>query len=145
MLKKYISTGNFYHQEAMSAAKSIPFNAGQSGNPNERVDSNTLEDSFLNVLGPSGYEQHPDKRAKFRHSRLHIPDRLPEKYLGPNAFMQERVDGLITVFFLNCMILVILFVIYFVFDEYVSNRIPHFHRSRQSSCHTCMSQPLTRK
>lgn len=53
-------------------------------------------DHPVSTPGPSGYEQHPDKKAKFRHSRLHIPDRLPEKYLGKNDFMQERVDGLIT-------------------------------------------------
>ena len=47
----------------------------------------------VSTPGPSGYEQHPDKKAKFRHSRLHIPDRLPEKYIGKNDFMQERVDG----------------------------------------------------
>ena len=50
-------------------------------------------DHPVSTPGPSGYEQHPDKKAKFRHSRLHIPDRLPEKYLGKNDFMQERVDG----------------------------------------------------
>lgn len=77
----------------MAASSTTPFGAGQSGNNNERNDLTKLEESFLNVLGPSGYEQHPDKKAKFRHSRLHIPDRLPEKYLGKNDFMQERVDG----------------------------------------------------
>jgi len=50
-------------------------------------------DHPVSTPGPSGYEQHPDKKAKFRHSRLHIPDRLPDKYLGKNDFMQERVDG----------------------------------------------------
>jgi hypothetical protein len=80
----------------MTSSSTVPFGAGQSGNNNERNDMTQLEESFLNVLGPSGYEQHPDKKAKFRHSRLHIPDRLPEKYLGKNNFMQERVDGLIT-------------------------------------------------
>ncbi len=79
----------------MSAATQFPFGAGNSGNEptGMRQDRNTTEDDFLNILGPSGMDQHEDKRRKFRHSRLHIPDRLPEKYLGPNPYIQDRVDG----------------------------------------------------
>ena len=44
----------------MAASSTTPFGAGQSGNNNERNDLTKLEESFLNVLGPSGYEQHPD-------------------------------------------------------------------------------------
>lgn len=82
----------------MSAATQFPFNAGQSGNElgQGRDQRDTTEQDFLNLLGPSGNEMHQDKKRNFRHSRLHIPDRLPEKLLGPNPYMQDRVDGLIT-------------------------------------------------
>tara|TARA_Y100000389_G_scaffold64326_1_gene60379 strand:- start:23565 stop:23804 length:240 start_codon:yes stop_codon:yes gene_type:complete len=77
----------------MSAAINFPYNAGQSGNElgKARDSRDTTEQDFLNLLGPSGYEQHPDKKRNFRHSRLHIPDRLPDHLLGPNPYMQDRV------------------------------------------------------
>lgn len=80
----------------MSAATQFPFNAGQSGNElgQARDQRDTTEQDFLNLLGPSGNEMHQDKKRNFRHSRLHIPDRLPEKLLGPNPYMQDRVGEL---------------------------------------------------
>lgn len=96
----------------------------------------------VSTPGPSGYEQHPDKKAKFRHSRLHIPDRLPEKYLGKNDFMQERVDGLITDTTFSPFTTVILPYHYmatpdqkiewnvYTFDEGLASRVPYESAAR---------------
>lgn len=81
-----------------------------------RRDMSNMEANFAAILGPSGvffffvlyllpsnvdtrghagYEAHQDKKRNFKHSRLHIPDRLPEKYIGPNPFIQvDLVDYL---------------------------------------------------
>lgn len=81
----------------MSSASNLALNqAPANTNETGRSDANKMEADFANILGPSGYDQREDKKRRFRHSRLHIPDRLPEKYLGQNLFMQDRIDGLIT-------------------------------------------------
>ena len=45
-----------------------------------------------NFLGPSGRDVKEDPMRDKRHQRIH----LPQAYVGPNQYLTDRVDGLIT-------------------------------------------------
>lgn len=88
----------------MSALTNMPFGAGQSQPPITTADKTTAD--WENLLGPSGFEQHLDKKRNIKESRLHIPDRpgkVPEKYLGLQPLLQSRVDGNRVLFLKLCL------------------------------------------
>ena len=45
-----------------------------------------------NFLGPAGRDIKEDPMRQKRHGRIHIP----QAYVGPNQYLTDRVDGLIT-------------------------------------------------
>lgn len=51
----------------------------------------TIED-WENMFGPAGRDVKQDPQRSKRHQRWHLPDVLK----GPNVFLTDRVDGLIT-------------------------------------------------
>mmetsp|Transcript_24608 Transcript_24608/g.62103 ORF Transcript_24608/g.62103 Transcript_24608/m.62103 type:complete len:101 (+) Transcript_24608:132-434(+) len=52
----------------------------------------TMQD-YENIFGPAGRDVKLDLQRNKRHSRWHLPDVLR----GPNPFLMDKVDGLITV------------------------------------------------
>lgn len=50
------------------------------------------QQDFVNIFGPAGADVKLDKNRFGRMNRVHIPDVLK----GPNQWMTDRVDGLIT-------------------------------------------------
>jgi len=64
-----------------------------SANSINRTDTSTPQTSdWVNVFGPSGYDVQPDNNRNRKYGRLHLPDVLK----GPNQWITDRVDGLIT-------------------------------------------------
>jgi hypothetical protein len=58
-----------------------------------RTDTTTPQTAdWVNVFGPSGYDVQPDSNRNRKYGRLHLPDVLK----GPNQWITDRVDGLIT-------------------------------------------------
>lgn len=47
---------------------------------------------WVNVFGPAGMDVKLDKNRFNRYNRVHLPDVLK----GPNQFLTDRIDGLIT-------------------------------------------------
>ena len=56
------------------------------------TDTNQLMSDYENVFGPAARDIKFDPQRQKRHQRWHLPDALK----GPNMFLTDRVDGLIT-------------------------------------------------
>jgi len=74
-----------------------PLSGGAVLHPNAtsmtRTDTTTPQTAdWVNVFGPSGYDVQPDNNRNRKYGRLHLPDVLK----GPNQWITDRVDGLIT-------------------------------------------------
>ena len=49
-------------------------------------------DAYENIFGPAARDIKYDSQRNKRHQRWHLPDALR----GPNSFLTDRIDGLIT-------------------------------------------------
>jgi hypothetical protein len=56
------------------------------------TETNTIQADYENVFGPAARDIKFDPQRQKRHQRWHLPDVLK----GPNFFLTDRVDGLIT-------------------------------------------------
>ena len=70
-----------------------------SANPGENgggtamsTDLNMMRSNYENIFGPSARDIRFDSQRNKRHQRWHLPDQLK----GHNAFLNDRIDGLIT-------------------------------------------------
>jgi len=54
--------------------------------------TNPSTEDWVNVFGPNGYNVQPDTNRNRKMGRVHLPDVLK----GPNQWITDRVDGLIT-------------------------------------------------
>lgn len=68
-------------------------NPGENGgNTAISTDLNMMRSNYENIFGPSARDIRFDSQRNKRHQRWHLPDQLK----GHNAFLNDRIDGLIT-------------------------------------------------
>lgn len=67
------------------------FGGGTYTAPGDAKRDPTVQD-WENIFGPSGRDVKLDLQRHKRHSRWHLPDVLK----GPNPFLADKIDGLIT-------------------------------------------------
>jgi hypothetical protein len=91
------------------------------------------QEDWENIFGPAGREVVKDPQRNKRHQRWHLPDRLK----GPNNFLTDRIDGLITDATSSPFTSVILPYLYvenpdqpltwntFSYDEGLASRVPY--------------------
>lgn len=91
------------------------------------------QEDWENIFGPAGREVVTDPQRNKRHQRWHLPDRLK----GPNNFLTDRIDGLITDATSSPFTSVILPYLYvenpdqpltwntFSYDEGLASRVPY--------------------
>lgn len=82
-----------------SRENTAPFAYLPDGNPGpygggtyNGTDTNQLQAEYENIFGPAARDIKFDPQRQKRHQRWHLPDVLK----GPNTFLTDRVDGLIT-------------------------------------------------
>ena len=78
--------------DAILTSNQVP-RGGNHDDIQHRNSSNLpTQQDFINIFGPAGADVKLDKNRFGRINRVHIPDVLR----GPNQWMTDRVDGLIT-------------------------------------------------
>jgi hypothetical protein len=65
---------------------------GNGGGTYTGTSTNPLEADWENIFGPAGRDVKTDNQRHKRHQRWHLPDVLK----GPNPYLTDRIDGLIT-------------------------------------------------
>jgi len=66
---------------------------GDQGGGSHMGNSNVMaKEDFMNFFGPAGADVKPDENRHKRHQRWHLPDVLK----GPNNFLTDRIDGIIS-------------------------------------------------
>jgi hypothetical protein len=92
-----------------------------------------MQSDYESIFGPSGRDIKRDEQRSKRHQRWHLPDMLK----GPNMFLTDRVDGLITDATNSPFTTVILPYVYlpnpdakikwnvYSFDEGLATRVPY--------------------
>ena len=78
----------------MSDPSYLPSNglSGNGGGTYTGQSNQPLESDWENIFGPAGRDVKSDNQRHKRHQRWHLPDVLK----GPNAYLTDRIDGLIT-------------------------------------------------
>ena len=78
----------------MSDPSYLPTNGltSNGGGTYTGVSTQPLENDWENIFGPAGRDVKVDNQRHKRHQRWHLPDVLK----GPNAYLTDRIDGLIT-------------------------------------------------
>ena len=71
---------------------SVNVDAEQRGYNGVQDKSQIPVSALVDIFGPEAYNVQPDVKRFSKTGRQHIPQLL----LGPNEFITERVDGLIT-------------------------------------------------
>ena len=77
---------------AAPANPSLDVDAGNRGYGGVQDASQIPVSALVDVFGPEAYNVQPDRKRYSKEKRQHIPSVL----IGPNDFITERVDGLIT-------------------------------------------------
>ena len=80
---------------SVAAPSYLPGNGNAGIHGGGTYTGNSLEPQigdWENIFGPAGRDVKVDQQRQKRHQRWHLPDVLK----GPNAFLTDRIDGLIT-------------------------------------------------
>ena len=130
-----MSTGNTHEQRSMAPNAYLPADdPGKNGGATYMGTSQQpAQEDWENIFGPAGREVVTDPQRNKRHQRWHLPDRLK----GPNNFLTDRIDGLITDATSSPFTSVILPYLYvenpdqpltwntFSYDEGLASRVPY--------------------
>eukprot|EP00961_Rhodomonas_salina_P278563 3763617-Rhodomonas_salina.3 len=77
---------------AVLTENQLPRGSGHDSVSNRNSSNYPTQQDFINIFGPAGADVKLDRNRFGRINRVHIPDVLK----GPNQWMTDRIDGLIT-------------------------------------------------
>lgn len=78
--------------QAVTVGDQMPRTNAFEQNQRARTSLEPSQQDWVNVFGPAGMDVKLDRNRFNRYNRVHLPDVLK----GPNQFLTDRIDGLIT-------------------------------------------------